>query len=132
MRLWHKDLIDVLPKSQLVSQWRELNSIFDKQDNHILINYIYNYPKSYLYTYSQLVIDEFSRRGYKINKWDNYNNYFENCHEVNYNLSFDEHNKEYFKMCYYNLKEKYIRGQKDFNNEIWEGIERRKEEYGIQ
>ncbi|HBF6803896.1 TPA: hypothetical protein KOV51_003852, partial [Clostridioides difficile] len=21
MRLWHKDLIDVLPKNQLVSQW---------------------------------------------------------------------------------------------------------------
>jgi len=34
-------------------------------------------------------------------------------------------------MCYYNLKEKYIRGQKNFNNEVWEGIEGRKEEYGI-
>jgi hypothetical protein len=34
-------------------------------------------------------------------------------------------------MCYYNLKEKYIRGQKNFNNEVWEGIERRKEEYEI-
>ncbi|PBH86861.1 pyrimidine dimer DNA glycosylase/endonuclease V, partial [Clostridioides difficile] len=27
MRLWHKDLIDVLPKNQLVSQWRELLAI---------------------------------------------------------------------------------------------------------
>jgi len=34
-------------------------------------------------------------------------------------------------MCYYNLKEKYIREQKDFNNEVWERIERIKEEYGI-
>ena len=24
MRLWHKDLIDVLPRQQLISQWREI------------------------------------------------------------------------------------------------------------
>ena len=35
MRLWHIDLIPYLPKSQLLAQWRELNSIFKKQDKHI-------------------------------------------------------------------------------------------------
>ena len=27
MRLWHTDLIPVLPKEQLVGQWRELSAI---------------------------------------------------------------------------------------------------------
>ena len=66
MRIWHKDLIKYLPKSQLLAQWRELNSIYKKQDNHILINYIYDYPKIYLYSYSQIVINEIIKRGYKI------------------------------------------------------------------
>lgn len=52
MRLWHTDLIPYLPKSQLVAQWIELNSIYKKQDNHILINYVYNYGKEYLLYYS--------------------------------------------------------------------------------
>ena len=123
MRLWHKDIIRFLPKVQLVSQWKELESVFKNQNKHILINYIYDYPKSYLYTYSQLVIDEFSRRGYEIKRWDNYNTYFEDCHEVNYDLSFDEQDDEYFEICYWNLKEKYIRGQKEFSKEEWDRIE---------
>ena len=45
MRLWHYKLIPFLPNSQLIAQWRELNSIFKKQDKHILINYVYEYPK---------------------------------------------------------------------------------------
>ena len=35
---------------------------------------------------------------------------------------FKEHNDEYLKICYYNLYEKYIRGQKDFNDEIWNNL----------
>lgn len=45
MRLWHYELLPYLPKSQLLGLWRELNSIFKKQNNHILINYIYDYDK---------------------------------------------------------------------------------------
>ena len=49
MRLWHKDLIPYLPKQQLLGQWRELNSIYVKQNRHILINFIYEYsPYQYL------------------------------------------------------------------------------------
>lgn len=128
-RLWHKDIIKFLPKSQLIAQWRELNSIYAKQDNHILINYIYNYPKFYLYSYSQIVIKEMTNRGYKINKWDNYNNYFEDCAKdiwIN-ELAFNEHNEQYFMICYYNLMEKFIRGQKDFSDEIWDKIVKLKE-----
>lgn len=52
MRLWHIDLIPYLPKSQLIAQWRELNSIYAKQDRRILINYIYEYNRHYLKAYS--------------------------------------------------------------------------------
>ncbi|HEY4532232.1 MAG TPA: pyrimidine dimer DNA glycosylase/endonuclease V, partial [Kurthia sp.] len=63
MRLWHTDLIEFLPKGQLLSQWRELNSVFAKEDKHILINYIYEYPKEDLYIYTQLVMAEMTKRG---------------------------------------------------------------------
>ena len=40
MRLWHESLIEVLPRQQLLGQWRELNSIYKKEDKHILINFM--------------------------------------------------------------------------------------------
>lgn len=119
MRLWHIDLIPYLPKSQLLAQWRELNSIFKKEDKHVLINYIYNYSKEYLYYYSNKVINEMTYRGYKIKSWSNYNTYFVNIYHSSLDLIFEEHNTEYLKICYYNLKEKYIRGQKDFDIHTW-------------
>ncbi len=122
MRLWHIDLIPYLPKSQLLAQWRELNSIFKKQDKHILINYIYKYPKDYLYYYSNKVLVEMVNRGISIKSWDNYRNYFSNflmsgvyTHEDDEPLKYDEHNAEYLAICYHNLLEKYRRGQKDFS-----------------
>lgn len=113
MRLWHYKLIPYLPKSQLVAQWRELNSIFTKQDNHILINYVYDYDKFVLKHYTRIVLKEIDRRGYKIKKWDNYIDYFKGVSDCDVN--FKEHDTEYLTICYYNLKEKYLRGQKDFS-----------------
>lgn len=121
MRLWHYEIILYLPKSQLIAQWRELNSIFTKQDKHILINYIYNYLKDYLYTYSNLVLDEMKKHGYQIKKWDNYNEYFGDLRfsKPNMSLIYSEHNSEYFEICYWNLKEKYLRGQSDFTTYMY-------------
>lgn len=128
MRLWNIDLIEnnLLPKLQLLAQWRELNSIFKKQDKHILINYIYNYSKDYLYCYTQAVIQEMCKRKIKIKSLDNYNNYF--AKDVNFywnvlydepNLRFKEHNDTYLLVCFMNLCEKYVRGQKDFTKECF-------------
>lgn len=114
MRLWHIDLIPYLPRQQLVAQWRELNSIFAKQDNHILINYVYNYPKSYLLNYTNRVMREMLERGYRINSTLNYELYFKGTDGYQVNQRFDEHDFEYLTMCFWNLKEKFIRGQKDF------------------
>ena len=114
MRLWHYEFIPYLPKSQLVAQWRELNSIYKKQDKHILINYIYDYPKAYLKSYSDKVVAEMKNRGYKIRSYDNYNKYFDNV-VCSGNEIFEEHDNTYMRICYYNLLEKYMRGQKDFS-----------------
>ena len=123
MRLWHIDLIPYLPNSQLIAQWRELNSIFKKQDKHILINYIYEYHnKSVLYHYTKQVMEELTDRNYKIKSFDNFNNYFKNAQLSFSAPNFAEHNDEYLTICYYNLKEKYIRGQKDFTKEIFEKL----------
>ena len=121
MRLWHKELIKHLPKSQLLAQWRELNSLYKKQDKHILINFVYDYDKKHLFNYSALVIEEFYNRGYKIKSLDNFLNYFQDLsgNEEDIYLPFNEiyknkMNEEYLKICCWNLYEKYLCGQKDF------------------
>lgn len=138
MRLWHIDLIKngVLPRTQLLAQWRELNSVYKKQDNHILINYIYDYDKKYLLEYSLAVLKEMRRRNFKIRKWDNFNLYFseyskikdmENKYKHNSmakcsNLIYNEHDFEYLHICFCNLQEKYLRGQSDFYKDIHERL----------
>ncbi len=124
MRLWHIDLIPYLPKSQLIARWRELNSIYKKQDKHILINYIYNYDKKYLLYYSNRVLFEMQQRGINVKSFENYFDYF---YGVGYSeserpLCFTEHDDEYLLCNYYNLLEKYRRGQKDFSKEEFEKL----------
>lgn len=123
IRLWHIDLIPYLPKSQLLAQWRELNSIFKKQDKHLLINYVYDYPVEYLWCYTQVIINEMRDRRYDIKRWDNYNDYFSYIEPTTKKLVFKEHNKQYLTMNYWNLAEKYIRGQKDFTTAIWKKLD---------
>ena len=114
MRLWHYKLIPYLPKSQLLAQWRELNSIFKKQDKHILINYIYDYPKSELFNYSSLVIEEMFNRGYKTH-FKNFDKYFNEPISSFTTMPFEHHHdNRYLIQCFYNLQEKFDRGQKDF------------------
>lgn len=118
MRLWHKDIIKFLPNSQLIAQWRELNAIYGKEINHILINYVKEYPKSDLLKYSDLVINELHHRKININK-TKYEIYFNGVELDGDYLSIfkNHHNNEYLTICYYNLLEKYRRGQKDFSQQ---------------
>lgn len=126
MRLWHYKLIPFLPNSQLIAQWRELNSIFKKQDKHILINYVYEYNECHLWNYSRLVIEEMKNRGFKIKSLENFNNYFGSYPKkylIIHYIFFEHHNNRYLLQCFYNLQEKYDRGQKDFNKEQYERLE---------
>lgn len=125
MRLWHTDLIPFIPKSQLLAQWRELNSIFAKEDRHVLINYIYEYPKEDLYIYTQIVLKEMRARNITIRTVDKMERYFEQMAiPTEYFPYNNHHNDEYLTICYYNLYEKYIRGQKDFSKEQFEALQR--------
>lgn len=128
MRLWHYKLIQFLPKSQLLAQWRELNSIFKKQDNHILINYIYEYPLNDLFTYSLMIIQEMYLRDYHIRSYNNFYKYFgldKTTTMDKVDIPFkNHHNFRYMQQCFYNLQEKYDRGQKDFDYNTYWKIER--------
>ncbi|MEO4052536.1 pyrimidine dimer DNA glycosylase/endonuclease V [Solibacillus sp. CAU 1738] len=124
MRLWHTNLIPFLPKGQLLSQWRELNSIFAKEDKHILINYIYEYPKDDLYIYSEKIMEEMKARGYKIRTLDKMERYFAELGAVKEVTPFKlHHDDEYLEICYYNLKEKFIRGQKDYDAALFQKLD---------
>lgn len=118
MRLWHYKLIPYLPNSQLISQWRELNAIFKNQPKHILINYIYDYPKWDLFSYSRMVISELEKRNYNIKSMKNFDNYFGFMVTNKDYIPFKYHHTDrYLKQCFYNLQEKFERSQKDFSKE---------------
>ena len=121
MRLWHKDLIPVLPRQQLISQWRECcciakNIADNGTPNHMLVNQVLNYHLFDFTSYTQLVLNEMQERGYKISESaytrfvENCNNaqkYFDNSHMETNNIYSDWHTKRYFLQCYYNLQEKF-------------------------
>ena len=77
MRLWHTSLIPVLPREHLVAQWRELSSIAGKiqlndTPNHVLVNFVTDYDFDHFITYTKLVRDEMTARGYRTmnNVWN--------------------------------------------------------------
>ena len=116
MRLWHYSLISVLPKKQLISQWRECIAIKRQWEKgtlkHSLVSYVMKYNKEVFFNYVYNVIEELEKRNI------NYNNkYLEEircfCKEdFEYNdfVIYPEHNNRYLKQCFYNLQEKYDRG----------------------
>lgn len=137
MRLWHKNLIKVLPRQQLIAQWRECCAIAKNMSksgtpNHILVNRILDYPLEHFITYTELVINELLKRNYKVSNksvsafYDNidkiYDNYFERTDK---NIKFEDifsdhdgkswHNKKYLIQCLYNLQEKFDCGGIDIN-----------------
>lgn len=113
MRLWHKDLIPVLPRQQLLGQWRECcliaKNIAEKgSPNHILVNKIMEYPLEHFHYYAGMIHDEMLNRGYKVNysRFDKWLHLEEN--HCTYDKLFTSwHNERYLKQCYYNLQEKY-------------------------
>ena len=115
MRLWHKNLIKVLPREQLVAQWREVSAIAgaiikNGTPNHLLVNKVLNYDFDHFITYSKLIKDEMTARGYRTTStvWDKIVNLKPSWKEVPINELFSGwHTGRYLKQCYYNLEEKY-------------------------
>lgn len=110
MRLWHIDLLEVLPRQQLLSQWRECcciarNIYVNGTPNHLLVNKILDYDISDFYSYSILVSNEMLRRGYKVDR-SKFEKYCK-CDRFISRPFEGWHNDRYFLQCFYNLQEKY-------------------------
>lgn len=120
MRLWHVDLIKVLPMKQLVLQWSECcciaKNIANKgTPNHLLVNKVLEYHYNNFNHYTMLVVNEMKNRGYKVRE-NSISNFIDNL--INGINKFNNskltmvlfegwHNERYLKQCYYNLQEKY-------------------------
>lgn len=133
MRLWHRDLIHVLPREQLVAQWREVSAIAgaiqkNGTPNHILVNYVLDYDFDHFISYSKYVRDEMTKRNYRtMNKvWDKIIDLKSDYNLIPlFQIYPSIHNNEYKTICYYNLYEKYIRG--GINESDWIKIKKEME-----
>ena len=70
MRLWHTQLIEVLPREHLVAQWRELSSIAGKiqlngTPNHVLVNFVTDYDFDHFISYAYYIRQEMNSRKYR-------------------------------------------------------------------
>ena len=131
MRIWHTNLIKVLPREQLVAAWRELSAIAGSiqkkgTPNHLLVNFVMDYDFDHLISYAYYVREEMTRRGYRTmnSVWEKITslklNYTILSLEVIYPEKMDT---LYLNICYYNLYEKYLCGgikQEDWNKIYWE------------
>lgn len=119
MRMWHWKLIPVLPREQLVAQWRELSAIAGNiklkgTPNHILVNKVIEYPMNHFITYAAATRTEMTVRGYKT--MDSVWNKIINVCDGDYNILpineiyNDWMTDTYYIICYTNLLEKYICG----------------------
>lgn len=141
MRLWHKDLIEALPREQLVAQWRECSAIAGNiktkgTPNHILVNKIMNYPMEHFISYSFYLRKEMTRRGYRTmdSVWNKICSVCDNYNILPIEELYpDWHNEKYIRQCIYNLEEKYDCGgikEEDFKKIVDAYVRKyREEEY---
>lgn len=131
MRLWHKDLISILPSQQLFGQWRECcliarNIAVNKTPNHILVNRIMDYPIEHFMTYIHMVRWEMQHRGFSPSREASLTveEYLDMPMQiyVDNDILFDGwHNDRYLWQCVSNLEEKYDCGGIPY--EEWEVID---------
>lgn len=128
MRLWHKNMISVLPREQLVAQWREISGLASNiqkkgSPNHILCNFIMDYDYDHFISYAYYVREEMIRRGYRT-----MNSVWEKIVALKPNYTIlplkevyaRKMNNTYFDICWYNLYEKYLCG--GIRDEDWAKI----------
>lgn len=138
MRLWHKDLICVLPREQLVAQWRELSAIAGSiqtkgTPNHILVNFVLDYDYNHFISYAAEVRSEMTKRGYRTmdSVWNKISSLKPDYNQLPHQEIYKEKmNEEYYKICYWNLKEKYLCGgisKEDWSNICWKELHRKLE-----
>ena len=118
MRLWHEQMIPLLPKNQLLGQHRECCALRGNgwKKKHKTVDYVFSYSPYELFLYHSLVMDEMEKRGYQVSiEWRD-KNYRGKIAEKYRNLEekmidspiYKEHNQEYLQECIENLQEKGI------------------------
>lgn len=120
MRLWHTELIQALPRKQLIAQWRELLAIKGKIDKcgspqHGLVNFVLDYPIKQFKQYAILVTEELERRGYNADRekkeqivaWEHPAFAKQHSWEQYSTVYGSKMCNNYFMQCYYNLEEKH-------------------------
>lgn len=125
MRLWHYKLIPVLPREQLLGQWRECcliaRNIHEKgTPNHILVNPITKYPYRQFLRYCEMVSSEMFDRGYSVDNKALARFLTDEEEKMFYDMFIrpdqDErlfngwHNDRYLNQCVRNMEEKFDRG----------------------
>lgn len=128
MRLWSKQLITVLPREQLVAQWRELSAIAgaiqkNGTPNHLLVNFVLDYDYSHFISYANLVRTEMTKRGYRTTEavWNKICSLCPEAELLSYDkIYFSKMNHTYLDICYINLYEKYACG--GISEEDWNKI----------
>ena len=68
MRFWHVDLLEFLPRQQLVNQWREVcqvakNMALNGTTGNVLTERVMDYPPEHLQAYAEAVMNEMAIRG---------------------------------------------------------------------
>lgn len=131
IRIWHTNLIKVLPREQLIGCWRELSAIAGAiqksgTPNHLLVNFVLDYDFDHFISYAYYIREEMTRRSYRTmnSVWEKIvalkSNYTILPLEVIYPEKMDT---LYLNICYYNLYEKYLCGgikQEDWDKIYWE------------
>ena len=127
MRLWHYQLIPVLPNAMLVSQWRECIAIKRQWEKgtlkHRLVSYVMDYDKLCFYNYTYKLLKELNNRNikYQYKYFEEIENFCAETSDLYGNDIYEEHNDRYLKQCLYNLQEKADRGI--ITKEEWQKIE---------
>ena len=121
MRLWHKDLIKVLPQAHLVAQWRELSAIAggiqkSGTPNHVLVNFVLDYDYDNFISYAYYIREEMTKRGIRTMNtvWDKIVELKPEWTLLPLEKVYEQKMDDlYLKICYYNLYEKYLCGMFD-------------------
>ena len=118
MRLWHEQLIPILPKNQLLGQHRECCALRGNgwKKKHKTVDYVFSYSPYLLFRYHLLVMEEMEKRGYNVSEEWKDKNYRGKIAEKYMNLEeeviedpiYKEHNNKYLDECIENLRNKGI------------------------
>ena len=119
MRLWHEQIIHLLPKNQLLGQHRECCALRGNGWNkkHKTVDYVFTYSPYNLFIYHSKIMDEMEKRGYTVSREWRDKNYrgqkaesYSNLEEINISTPiYKEHNSEYLAECIENLVGKGIK-----------------------